>query len=448
MRLYQKRLGFVVSYQSLIPHGGIGQFTKSFVEMMSANNIKVDILLDKCPPKNDFIEQIKKLGANLIWPDQPLSYTTHSNIFMYEDSYCYERMVNFRNSIIKAFTENLYDSIICNSYESVQVASTMGIDEYTQIITYTHLESQIFKQTNTPFFHSVNEMMLKQIAMSNISIGTQSKFNQVQFDNQCYLLPIPLPEKSLFNKCNNPREGILFVGRWEVGKNPELYLELIEKTRLPARVMTNAIGAKKFEDRLKKLGVDYKIAVSIIGQEKVDFITSCRVAFNPSLVESYGIAFLEQQIQMPTVALENQRWTNNFNKEYFFECNKHNMAQVVTELYEKYTTAQDWYSTGIIDKLKLSDDNIFHKWNECILSFDSRKSNSNSAKICSETTVKIKDFIQALNRTVICIDDLKSILGNRHKFRVIYTDYDTYLSKDPNFTPNSIPNLAGGLFEF
>lgn len=447
MHCYHKRLGFVISYQSLIPHGGIGQFTKSFVEMMIENNIKVDIIVDKKPPENVFIDQIIKLGANIIWPNESLPYTTHSTIFMYEDSYCYERMANFRNSIIKALSENLYDTLICNSYESVQVASTMGLDEYIQIIAYTHLESQIFKQTNTPFFHSVNEMMLRQMGMSNISIGTQSKFNQLQFDNQCYLLPIPLPEKRLFNKYNVPREGVLFVGRWEEGKNPELYLDLIEQTKLPARVMTNAIGAKKFEDRLKKLGVDFKIAVSIIGDDKVNFITSCRVAFNPSLVESYGIAFLEQQIQLPTVALKDQRWTNNFNKNNFFECTKYNMAQVVLELYEKYPTAQDWYNTGIIDNLKLLDASIFHKWNDCIQSFEPRKSNSNSAKICSETTVKVKDFIESLDRKVICIDDLKSILGNKHKFRVIYTDTDTYLTKDPDFEPNQSPESTG-LFEF
>lgn len=447
MRTYHKRLGFVISYQSLIPHGGIGQFAKSFVEMMTANNVKVDIIVDKKPSDNTFIDSVKASGANIIWPDESLSYTVHSSIFMYEDSYCYERMINFRNSIIKALNENLYDAIICNSYESVQVAATMGLDPYIQIIAYTHLESQIFKQTNTPFFHSVNEMMLRQMGMSNISIGTQSKFNQLQFDSNAYLLPIPLPEKKLLEKHNKPREGVLFVGRWEEGKNPELYLELIAETKLPARVMTNAIGAKKFEDRLKKLGVDYKIAISIIGDEKVDFITSCRVAFNPSLVESYGIAFLEQQAQMPTVALKDQRWTNNFNKEHFFECTKHDMVEVVQHLYNKYTTANDWYSTGIVDKLRAMNEQIFHKWNECLLSFESRKSNSNSAKICSETTINVRDFIKSLDRKVICIDDMKSILGNKHKFRVIYTDADTFLTKDPEFEPkdNATDN---GLFEF
>jgi glycosyltransferase involved in cell wall biosynthesis len=301
MKTYDKRIGFLVSYQTLIPHGGIGQFAKSFVELMTANNIKVDIITDKHPQNSSFVREIQQLGANIIYPSESLPYTTHSNIFMYGDSYCYERMANFRNAIVEAMQHNIYDALICNTYETVQVASTMGLDDCIQVIAYTHLESQIFKDTKNPFLHSVNSMMKLQLGMSNIYIGTQSKFNQLEVGG--FHLPIPLPEKNLLKEHNAPREGVLFVGRWEEGKNPEVYLDLIKQTNLPARVMTSATGAKKFEVQLKKIGVDYQIKVGIIGQEKVDFITSCRVAFNPSTVESYGIAFYEQMIQLPTVAL-------------------------------------------------------------------------------------------------------------------------------------------------
>jgi hypothetical protein len=36
---------------------------------------------------------------------------------------------------------------------------------------------------------------------------------------------------------------------------------------------------------------------------------------------------------------------------------------------------------------------------------------------------------------LLCIDDIKSVLANKHKFRIIYTDNDTYLTKDPVFEP-------------
>jgi hypothetical protein len=432
MRTYDKRIGFLVSYQTLIPHGGIGQFTKSFCELMDSHNIKVDIITDKEPQDTEFVKSIK---ANIISPTVSLKYTEHSNIFMYGDTFCYERMVNFRNSIIKALSSNLYHALICNTYETVQVASTMGLEDCIQIIAYTHLESQIFNDTKNPFLNNTNVAMRHQLSLTNIDVGTQSKFNQVHLDESSYHLPIPITERGLLEEHHKPREGILFVGRWEEGKDPESFLQLIEETQLPAKVMTSATSANKFEDRLKKIGVPYEIRVGIIGQEKVDFMTSARIAFNPSNVESYGMAFYEQHIQMPTLVLENQRWTNNFNKNYFYTCTKKDMATKAKELYDIFEKAERWYNLGSLQHAREQEAVVFHKWNECFNDFESKKSNSNTAKICNETTITHKEFIDNLNRSIICIDDVRSVLSNKHKFRIIFTDNDTYLTKDPSFEP-------------
>ena len=432
MRTYDKRIGFLVSYQTLIPHGGIGQFTKSFCELMDSHNIKVDIITDKLPQDNEFI---KSIPANIIAPTESLRYTEHSNIFMYGDTFCYERMANFRNSIIKALSSNLYDVLICNTYETVQVASTMGLEDCIQIIAYTHLESQIFNDTKNPFLNNTNVMMRQQLSTTNIDIGTQSKFNQLHLDESSYHLPIPITEKDLLTEYTGDREGILFVGRWEEGKNPELFIDLIEQTKLPAKVMTSPNGVKKFEDRLSKLGVKYDVRASIVGQEKIDFIKSSRIAFNPSVVESYGMAFYEQHIQLPTLVLENQRWTKNFNEDFFYKCTKKDMAEKAKELYDIFEKAERWYNLGSLDHAKQQEDSVFHKWNNCFREFQPKLSNSNTAKICNETTITHADFIENLGRSVICIDDVRSVLTNKHKFRVIYTDDDTYLTKDPVFEP-------------
>jgi hypothetical protein len=355
---------------------------------------------------------------------------------MYGDTFCYERMANFRNAITEALEHNLYDALICNTYETVQVASTMGLEDCIQIIAYTHLESQIFNDTKNPFLNNTNVMMRQQLSTTNIDIGTQSKFNQLHLDESSYHLPIPITEKDLLTEYTGDREGILFVGRWEEGKNPELFIDLIEQTKLPAKVMTSPNGVKKFEDRLSKLGVKYDVRSSIIGQEKVDFIKSSRIAFNPSIVESYGMAFYEQHIQLPTLVLENQRWTNNFNEDFFYKCTKKNMAKGAQELYDSFEKAETWYNLGSLKHAQSMEKNVFHKWNECFQDFVPRNSNNNTAKICSETTVKLQDYIKDLGRKIICVDDIRSVLTNKHKFRVIYTDEDTYLTKDPSFEPN------------
>jgi hypothetical protein len=431
MRTFDKRIGFLVSSQTLIPHGGIGQFAKSFCELMDKRNIKVDIITDKKPVDSEFILSLK---ANIIYPVDPLRYTAHSNIFMYGDTFCYERMANFRNSIIKALEHNLYDALICNTYETIQVASTMGIEDCVQIIAYTHLESQIFKDSKNPFFDNTNEMMRQQLMTSGITIGTQSKFNQREVGG--YHLPIPITEPALLEEYTGEREGILFIGRWEEGKNPELFIELIEQTKLPAKVMTSPNGVKKFEERFQKIGATYDVRASIIGQEKVDFIKSSRIAFNPSVVESYGMAFYEQHIQLPTLVLANQRWTKNFNEDDFYTCTKKDMVERAKQLYNSFEKADGWYELGALKHATIMENHVFHKWNDCFHEFDPKLSNSNSAKICNETTVKLRDYITGLDRTVICIDDIKSVLANKNKFRIIYTDNDTYLTKDPMFEPD------------
>lgn len=411
---------------------------------MDSHNIKVDIITDKEPKDNEFVKSLK---ANIISPNDSLAYTTHSGIFMYGDTFCYERMANFRNSIIKALSSNLYDAFVCNTYETIQVASTMGLEDCIQIIAYTHLESQIFKDTKNPFLNTTNEMMRKQLEMNSLWVGTQSKFNQLSIDNGAWHLPIPITEQGLLEEHHKPREGVLFVGRWEEGKNPELFLELIEQTKLPAKVMTSANGAKKFEERLKKIGVPYEIKVGIIGQEKVDFMTSARVAFNPSIVESYGMAFYEQHIQMPTVVLENQRWTKNFDSHHFFTVNKKNMASKITEIYNNVPDAKSWYSNGILEKYRDIESQVFHKWNTCFNTFEPKESNSNTAKILENTTLRYSEFIEGLGRKLICIDDTRSALTNKHKYRVIYTDSDTYMTKDPSYEPTE-EETGASLFSF
>jgi len=436
MKFYTKRIGFIISYQTLVPHGGIGQFAHSFIKLMSDNNIKVDIITDKKPADSDFVNSFIESGIQIIYPDSSLIYKDHSNIFQFGDSYCYERMANFRNAIIKALTNNMYDMFVCNTYESIQVASTLNLEDVIQIVAYTHLESQIFKDTKNPFVHNVNVMMRKQLEVEGLTVGTQSEFNKNHLDNAVHL-PIPLSEADLLDAYKGKRSGVLFVGRWEKQKNPDVFVDLIKKTNLPARVMTSAKSAIKFKQAFEKEKIkDFEIVSGLLGKEKVDFIKKSRVAFNPSTVESYGLAFLEQMIQLPTVALDNMRWTSNFDSRFFFTCRKSTMPKVIQDLYEKFPTGEDYLKTGALNFYKQQEAKVFVKWKECIYNFESKQSNRDNATICKHKNVSVYDYYKnILNREQICIDDVRSILTNRQKFQFIYTDTNTYITTDPNWIP-------------
>jgi hypothetical protein len=122
------------------------------------------------------------------------------------------------------------------------------------------------------------------------------------------------------------------------------------------------------------------------------------------------------------------------------------MANRAQELYDSFEKAEKWYNLDSLEHAKQQESTVFHKWNECFSDFSPRNSNTNTAKICNETTTTHKDFIEQLGRKVICIDDVRSVLTNKHKFRVIYTDTDTYLTKDPNFEPTE--ETSEGLFQW
>ena len=119
------------------------------------------------------------------------------------------------------------------------------------------------------------------------------------------------------------------------------------------------------------------------------------------------------------------------------------MAKVVTDLYNNVLDARIWYANGILEMHRSKENEVFHKWNECFNEFVGKQSNSNTAQICNFGTVRYLDYIQALNRKIVCIDDIRSVLTNKHKFRVIYTDNDTWLSRDPSFEPEETIEAAG-----
>ena len=73
---------------------------------------------------------------------------------------------------------------------------------------------------------------------------------------------------------------------------------------------------------------------------------------------------------------------------------------------------------------------------------------SDSAKINDYSEIKYAEFIRILNRTQLAIDDVKSVLTNKSKYNIIYTDNDTYLTKDPNFIPKEeVTSSLESLFE-
>jgi len=289
------------------------------------------------------------------------------------------------------------------------------------------------------FTESFNEVFNALMHVKGITIGTQTERNKNELHAQgfsnAYELPIPMTEKSLLEQHDNPREGVLWIGRWEPRKNPEEFIRVIKETGLPAKVITNTNGARKFEEALKAIGAKYEIKIGIYGKEKVDFITSARVAYNPAIRESFGLAFYECMGQLPTVAIEGMSWLKNFSKQYYFSDEKKNIPALVLKLYNDFADAKTWYSKNPLAYIKIEHAMGIQSWINIFNSFVPVESNSDRATINEYDNINYSDFIIKLNRKDLAVDDVRSVLTNKTKFNIIYTDENTYLSKDPNFVP-------------
>ena len=449
MRLYDKRIAFMISDQHFIPHGGIGSFCKGFTEMCNRINWKVDIILDKNPRDKEFVELMECVGANIRTPKDTLSYSDHANTFAFSDTINFEKIVNFRKALMNAFEYNIYDMIVCNTQEAMTAAYAMTVNKYIPVVFYTHLHSMIFRdsQGSDVFLDSYHNFYNKHMEFTDIIIGTQTQKNIDELSKfgatNCKLLRMPMSERGLLERYDGPRKGVLFIGRWEEGKNPEAYIRVMKECGLPCKVMTNESGKKKFEKAFAEEGItDYEIRAGITGQEKVDFIRQSDTFFMPSKRENYPFAFLECLAHMPCVVLDIQDWSDNFDGQYFHKVNIKHAAELIKTIYggNQLPTALDY--------VKKLDDEVAIDWIKFLDDFVSRRSNTNKAKINTYETVKYRDYILDLERDEIAREDFESVLSNKKKFcTVVYTDSDSYLSKDPKFKPTEVTseNLFEGL---
>jgi glycosyltransferase involved in cell wall biosynthesis len=446
MKIYNKRIMFMISSQHLIPHGGLGSFAKSFTEMANDLNWQVDLVLDK-KPMHKFHEVVRELGVNIIYPDEPLLYDQHQGTYAFADCINFEQIANFRRSMLVAFTQNIYDMVVCNTQESMSAAYSLDLGKYIPIVFYTHQPGMVTREQKNKdvFLEPYHEFYNKHLEFKGITVGTQSERNKTNLHSygakEVEVLPMPMSERGLLEFNTGPREGVLYIGRYEPRKNPEAFIQVIKETGLSAKIMTNSNGAKKFKAQFEKYGItNYEIATEIVGEEKVNFIKGCKLHYNPSFSENYPFVFYECLTQLTCVVNDVQDWADNFDSQYYTVTTQKNAAKVIAELYEQ--DVNDAGSKYIASLHKRAE----NKWEDFLNNFVSKTSSTNAAKINQEHTTKYRDFIEKLNRNFVSQEDIVSVLSNRHKFAVKYTKSDTWLSKDPQFVPVADSNPIS-LFE-
>lgn len=327
------KIALVISSQHSIPHGGVGQFVKTVGDLLMNNGHTVHILLDKKPRHNFIFET----GEMHWYTSRPLASVQGPD--RHKQGIDTAKIENFKYIIQQTLDKN-YDMYIVNTSEAIDAISQ--IDPDSKVILYTHLFNQIFpEQSGKSVFTDEFVNHFNSFLYGDYTVATQSEFNKTKLLSNgvkdCIVMPMPMTETSLLESSQHiEKSGVLYIGTHSPGKNPSDYIKVMKKLQLPCKVMTSPKSAKTFENKFKKEGIkDYDIRVQITGEEKVDFIKSCKVFFNTSLYESYSYAFLETVGHMPVVVLDKQIWSDNFDSQYYHKVNIRKAGDKILELYNQ-----------------------------------------------------------------------------------------------------------------
>jgi glycosyltransferase involved in cell wall biosynthesis len=349
-----KKIAIVTSSQHAIPHGGIGQFTKAITQLLESNGHEVHLVFDK-KPRHSFLMNV---GARHFYCANPLP--TIQGEDRHSQGIDPAKIENFRH-IISSIDDLEYDYYLVNTSEAFD--SISQVKTSSKVILYTHLFNQIYpEQAGKSVFTPEYVEHFNSFMYNDYTVATQSVHNRElllkQGVSDCLVMPMPLPERKLLVSSQGVKKsGVLYIGTHSPGKNPSAYLKAMARAKLPVKIMTSPKSAKTFEKKLKDLGItDYDIRVGITGQEKVDFITSSKVFFMPSLLENYPFAFLECVGHMPVVVLDRQNWSDNFDSKYYHKTNTRKAHEKIIELYNSS------YNDDALDYVKSLDQNATNAW--------------------------------------------------------------------------------------
>jgi glycosyltransferase involved in cell wall biosynthesis len=422
------RVAFVISAQHLIAAGGIGQFARSFCQQVAnPKGWVVDFILDK-EPSNDFYDDCD-ISGRVIYPNSPTSYSGHSKTHAFKDSINHEKSINFRDSFMLASRSAAYDLVVVNSVEAFAAIYGLSLQGLVPVVFYSHSEylagfEDYHGDTFSKEFVSYHKAVF---GLPGVIRGTQTQKNVQRIKKTLGLdavaLPMPIPEPDLLKKQDVKKSGVLFMGRWEDRKNPKLFVEVVVKGKFFAKIMTNHNGAKKFEAAFKAANyTNYEIKAGIIGEAKVNFISSAQVYFNPSKLESFGFTMLEGLTQCHTVVCRHD-WIGNFRG---YDMNViETKADDAVDLIAALLTKPVDTSKNLVLANEYNQEAI-ESWEKIVGRIP--KPSSSKCQFVEHDDFYLEDYLTSLGRGV-SIEDVQTVTRNKHLYTIVDTFDKQWYSK-------------------
>jgi len=457
MKTYKKRIALIVSVNHFLPNGGVGTACQSIVNTFYKNDVLCDIIFDRQPSNDqryEFSNWFKERG-NIIFNDNALIRQPWRNIYRYKEGICFEEVVDFQRSIMKALNSNLYDLFICHSPTAALALYSLDLNYQVPSVVYTHDYNSVFKlqpgdEGRGNFNISATRLNHRIYRLDNFICGTHTERNVRELDCEtAKSLPLPLTAPGLLEPNNEEQKGVLFIGRYEPRKMPKKFVKLIAATKLPAKIITNNKGRQKFIEDFVQAGVDldsvefaldcFEGAVEkdyLDFKEKTRYIRSCRVAYMPYQFESYGLTVYEALTCMPVVVPKSSSWGENFieySQFYWEETDKIN--ERVFELYNSDKVLNNR------QEIAKNEQQVEETWLNLLQLPVGRMVENSQADILEKDNFYWHDYINDRDsKKKLNCDELWSTYNTLHKYQRTYTKDYTWLSKK-GLTPNDTQDI-------
>lgn len=364
---YTHRVMVLVTKRMLNPKrgGGVSTFVRGIAKAMPATTL---VEIHAVGADNLDVYEIQLPNAKTFGHPQMVKIKTEEPGIFQRIALNFDQIEEFRHALNKElFAEKkLYDAIVTTCPESAMACISFGaLIEPFNVIYTTHHGLMSDSLSKVPFDDSViyfaNEVIPKSGFVTTV---TQTPLNAewlkekhgVTVDHVIPLLP---DEISWGDDDRSKKEGALFIGKFESGKRPELFVEMCKQTGIKGKVMCGGIKAPDaWHKAFKEAGVtNYEIRQNLQGKEKEEFIASAQFTFVSSQNESYGYLALEGLANGPAM-IADSRWAKFWEGYGARLFTRKNMAAVANEM----NAVKEWDTLYI--EMMIMD--AYARWNEII----------------------------------------------------------------------------------
>lgn len=372
-RNFPHRVCLALTARHLDPSGGISNFILGLVKMFP--DTLFDIVTDDAAEAQKWFGVLPNIHYSTIANTKILS-----NNSFWQTSFSLNVHLGKTLLIAEALAEQckqvVYDHILVNDYESLYAAMLTGLVNIMPVSYITHipLKSQIYPE----MFGELENLILQH---SKLSVITQLDTNKSDYTcaEKMVTAPLPITDERFLVPYHGPRDGILFIGRYETRKAPEKFIEFVK--RFPGTKVKILSGGKNPKEKWQKVLSDagvtnLEFGHKLTGEEKVRFIQSACLAYHPSSNESFGLCALETLYSCPTI-LSDAPWADyfmkfpfsmrlaDFNMDMMIGFNHKKQIERMIELHRK-PTMEAWQNilfTRQSSKEKLTEPGIIRKIN-------------------------------------------------------------------------------------